>query len=414
MRLKLRGTKVLRRLLNSKKNIVVNRGGTRSSKTYSILQMIIKWLFTGEMRKGEYLMKGKTTIVRKHSTTIKHTVLSDFIDILKDNGLFEDITYHKTDRELSYNGRVVKFMGADDQQKLRGYKSNFLYCNEANELGYEKEFFQLRMRTTHAIFIDFNPSDPYIWINEELEQKRLFHKGDVEVIVSTYLDNQKNLTKRQIEDIEYLKVTSPDLWKVYGLGEYGLVKGLIISNIIIIDDILPVYEYSKAGSGMDYGFVNDYTAHYDCSYVAPKNRHERGKLFVDQIIYDLGMDGTDIRNRLLDLNYSKTKEIFADSAQPGTSNIIRKGGFNIKSAYKFKDSISWGVDMLRSMDIYVTARSQGFIREQKLYKFKEDKDGKTLNVPIDANNHAFDAVRYYLNGLHYNGNARIGKTKYIN
>jgi len=51
------------------KKIVVNRGGTRSSKTYSIAQLCALWLMTGECGKGNYIMKGVWSTVRKHQTT---------------------------------------------------------------------------------------------------------------------------------------------------------------------------------------------------------------------------------------------------------------------------------------------------------------------------------------------------------
>jgi len=84
---------------------------------------------------------------------------------------------------------MVEFFGADNEQKLRGSTRNILYCNEANELAWDLEFFQLMIRTTDKIIIDFNPDDEDIWINTELEQKRSIEVGDVEVIVSTYKDN---------------------------------------------------------------------------------------------------------------------------------------------------------------------------------------------------------------------------------
>ena len=408
----IKGTNVARRNYFSTKRIVINRGGTRSGKTYNILLMFAKWLMTGEMRRNEWLMRGKATIVRKNRTTLTHTVLSDFKEIMQGYGFLDIVNEQKTLKEFSYDGRVIKFMGADEEQKLRGYSGDFLYCNEANELNYKKEFFQLNIRTKKFIVLDFNPSDPYVWINEELEQKRLFQKGDVDVIVSTYKDNLKNLPQLLIDEIEYLQVTDAALWKVYGLGEYGLVEGLILPDCKVIDKIVPIFEYKRIGAGMDFGFTNDYTAHYDCYYIPAKSREEKPKLFVDEIIYDLGMNGVDIKNRLIDLRYDKNRDIIADSAQPGTIKEIHRGGFNIKSAYKFKNSLKWGLDALRTFDVHVTARSQGLLKERKLYKWKQDKDGKWLNEPIDAHNHAFDAIRYYLMNFHSTGRKYTGDVEY--
>jgi len=111
---------------------------------------------------------------------------------------------------------MVEFIGADDEQKLRGGKRDILYCNEANELSYDQEFFQLLIRTSYKVFIDFNPDNEYVWINTELEQKRKFDEDDVEVIVSTYKDNPF-LPEAQVKEIERLEKTNPRYWQVYGL-----------------------------------------------------------------------------------------------------------------------------------------------------------------------------------------------------
>ena len=202
----------------SEKRIVINRGGTRSGKTFSICQQIAMWLMTGQIRDGQIIEKGTASIVRKNKTTVTATVLRDFEYILKEYGYYQHVTHNKTNRTYSFDGRMVEMFGADDEQKLRGYKSDILYVNEANELNYHKEFLQLRLRTKELIIIDFNPSDPYTWIKTELEDKRAHIKGDVETIVSTYKDNS-TLTDQQIAEIEYLKETDPTLWHVYGLGE---------------------------------------------------------------------------------------------------------------------------------------------------------------------------------------------------
>ena len=110
-------------------------------------------------------------------------------------------------------------MGADDYQKIKGSKRAILYCNEANELNYKLEFFQLNIRTKHKVIIDFNPDDEDIRINKELEQKRQYTKKDVSVIVSTYKDN-KFLSKEEVEEIENIKEIDPVLWQVYGEGQY--------------------------------------------------------------------------------------------------------------------------------------------------------------------------------------------------
>lgn len=389
--MEINSTKTFQLNWQSNKRIVINRGGTRSGKTYAICQQIMIWLITGYIRKDHYVPTGVCSVVRKYGTNISKTVLRDFEEIINENNVFGLVEYNKTARKFKYQNRTVEFFGADDQQKIRGYKSNILYCNEANELGYKTEFTQLLMRTVDLVIIDFNPSDPYVWINTEIEQKRLATKKDVDVIVTTYVNNPF-ITSAQRQEIEYLQVSDPELWKVYGLGEYGKVEGLIIKTINIIDE-LPDDIKSKAG-GMDFGFTNDPTALYICGY---KNNRETKTidLYLDEAIYETGLTDSDIIKRFNEIGLSKTMPIYGDSANPSTIEEIRRANYNIRAAKKGIDSVKHGLNIMKKCRIFVTNRSLGFMKEQKQYKYKMLPNGEYTNEPIDAFNHAMDAVRYY-------------------
>jgi len=371
------------------KKIVVNRGGTRSGKTYSLCQMIMVWLLTGQIREGQSIPSGTCSVVRKYSTTIAKTVQRDFHDILSEYKVLGLIEFNKTNRTYKYLDRMVEFFGADDQQKIRGYKANILFCNEVNELGYKTEFSQLLFRTTDVIFMDFNPSDPFVWVHEEIEQKRSADKKDVEVIVSTYKDNPF-INKAQRQEIEYLQYSDPELWKVYGLGEYGKVEGLVIPSITLIDEMPD--DLRKVGGGMDFGFSNDPTAFYLCGI---KNNRETKvtELYLDEQIYETGLTDSDLIKIMK--GTPKNLRIYADSAQPSTIEEIRRAGYNIAPVTKFKDSLKHGLQIMKRTRIFVTKRSIGMIREQKQYKYKMLANGQYDNTPIDTYNHAMDAVRYY-------------------
>ena len=249
-------TPIFERNFDSTAKIVINRGGTRSSKTYSIAQLSALWLMTGTLGEDEYVMSGTWSTVRKYRTTLDNTVIKDFEEIMHTEGWYSQVKHDKTRKTYKYKTRVVEFIGADDEQKLRGSKRKILYCNEANELGYKEEFFQLLMRTEHRIFLDFNPDDEDIWINTELEKRRAADKGDVEVIVSNYRDNTF-LSQSLIEEIEYLEDTDPEFWKIYGLGQYGNITGLIYEDVKIIKEV-PTNARLIA-YGVDFGYTNDPT-----------------------------------------------------------------------------------------------------------------------------------------------------------
>lgn len=381
----------------SDKKIIVNRGGTRSSKTVSIVQVCLLWLMTGQLERNKRVEKGVWSTVRKYSTTLDATVIRDFEEEIKKHGFENTIQQNKTKKTYKYGDRMVEFIGADDEQKLRGAKRNILYCNEANELDYKKEFFQLLMRTEDKVFIDFNPDDENIWINTELEQKRAIEKKDVEVIVSTYKDNTF-LPQSLVSEIEYLEKTDPEFWKIYGLGQYGKIFGLIFTDYSIVD-VLPD-DSTFVGYGMDFGFTNDPTAILEV-------RMQNGELYVNELEYKRGMTNDQIAERLRELDIKRHEYIVADSSEPKSITEIYNHGFNVNGALKGADSIKNSIDILKRYKLNITAKSTNLLKELKSYKWATDKQGNPINTPVDYNNHAIDALRYVaLNKLQNNNNGK--------
>ena len=120
---------------------------------------------------------------------------------------------------------------------------------------------------------------------------------------------------------------------------------------------------------------------------------QRLELYLDEQIYETGLTDSDLIKIMK--GTPKNLRIYADSAQPSTIEEIRRAGYNIAPVTKFKDSLKHGLQIMKRTRIFVTKRSIGMIREQKQYKYKMLANGQYDNTPIDAYNHAMDAVRYY-------------------
>ena len=346
------------------------------------MQIFVIWLFTGQIRKDEYIFHGTASVVRKTLPALKATAEKDFQDILDGLGLYAAVTHNKTDRYYEYSDghgtRRVEFFSVDDQQKVRGRKRQILFCNEANELNYDNDFFQLNIRTTDLIFIDFNPSDPYIWIKEKLEDDRAVRFGDVQTIISTYLDNPF-LPETLIKEIE--SIQDENTRRVYVRGEYGVIEGTIFKEVTVVEE-MPKHLKKKA-IGLDFGFTNDPTAAILCGL------HD-GALYLDQIVYDYALTNPDIAKQLKPYRC----EVIADSAEPKSIEELKRLGIRCKPSKKGADSIRAGIELLKQYELRITAHSLDLLREQKQYKYKK-KDGKFINEPIDSFNHAWDAIRYY-------------------
>jgi len=194
---------------------VINEGGSRSSKTYSLCQMVIVYCLQNPNK--------VVSIIRKTFPALRATVMRDFLEILKDLDIYEKTNHNMSENIYRFpNGSIVEFFSVDDEQKIRGRKRDIAWCNEANELFYD-DFTQLNMRTETKLIFDYNPSDSSSWLYE-------LPKDESILIKSTYKDNPflPETIKRQIED---LKRTDEALYQIYALGEKAISKSNIYSNL---------------------------------------------------------------------------------------------------------------------------------------------------------------------------------------
>lgn len=366
---------------------VVNRGGTRSSKTWSICQQVAVWLITGQFREGVTIEEGNVAVVRRYGSTLVKTVMRDFEAVLVDMRVSGMVEVNKTSRTYRVGRRFVEFVGADDAQKMRGFKATVTWMNEANELDWDVQVMQLRFRTEKYFIVDFNPSDPYIWIKDKLEMERLERERDVSVIVSTYRDNPY-LGKDQVLEIEQTRHESGDFWSVYGEGEYGLVKGLCFPRVGVVD-VMPE-NLGKRGFGLDFGGMNGVTALVECGLLNGR------EVYLDCPIYQTGLGPKDLSKSMRSLGLGDRTPVAADPAGEFQIKELQDSGLRgVYGAKKGKDSINFGIDLLNEYDLFLTSRSVDMRKEQMKYRYKTDGSGVVLPVPIDAYNHAWDSARYW-------------------
>jgi phage terminase large subunit len=349
--------------------VIALQGGTRSGKTYSVIQWIIEQAvrYTGTTY----------SICRKTLPALKATAMRDFIDLVKECGYYNEQNHNKTEGTYNLNGNLIEFINLDDEMKVRGRKRNLLFVNEANEIGIEV-WRQLLLRTDSVIIIDYNPSDAEHWIYDDV-----LTRDDCRLLVTTYKDNPF-LTAEQIAEIEQYREKDPDYWRVFGEGQRGLARrGQIFTHFQKIAE-MPKGRYYY---GLDFGKTNDPTALVRMQYTD-------GTLFCEQLIYQTNLTGNEIARLMKQMNIGGHEPIYADAAEPLMIREIRNAGFNIMSAEKKSGSILAGIDKLKSLNVYVTESSRDIWREAGWYCWKTDKNGRPTNVPIDLHNHAIDAMRY--------------------
>ena len=360
---------VYKHIVNSNKKIIVEQGGTRSGKTYNIILFIIFHYCTNNYNKI-------ITICRKTFPSLRATVLRDFLQILNQHNLYKEDYHNKSNSEYNLFGNLIEFTSLDQSQKIRGRKRDLLFINEGNEL-YIDDWRQLIFRTQERVILDFNPSDEYHWIYDQV-----LTREDCDFYKTTYLDNPflEDVIKKEIER---LKETDDQYWQIYGLGE----RATSINTIFKYVEVNKIPEDAKFISyGADAGFTNDPSTLVSV-YIKDYN------LYIKEHLYRTMMTTLDIHNRFKEVGIDR-QQIYFDSAEPRLIAELRRMGWNIFPSLKGKDSVNAGIDLLKRYKIHITSDSTNAIQEFRNYKWKQDRTGRLTNMPEDKHNHITDAVRY--------------------
>jgi len=342
---------------------IINEGGSRSSKTYSLCQMIIVYSLQN---------RGKvTSIIRKTFPALRATVMRDFLEIMKEMDLYDVNSHNKSEHIYTFpNGSIVEFFSVDDEQKIRGRKRDLAWCNEANELFYD-DFTQLNMRTEWKLIFDYNPSESASWLYELPKEESI-------LIKSTYRDNPflPDSIRRQIED---LKRTDESLYQIYALGEKAISKSNIYSNWTFVKH-RPA-RFVNYVYGLDFGY-NHPTALmrvYWCE----------SDIYIEPVIYESYLTTTNLIERCESLGVEKNITIVADYARPEIIAEMNNAGYDVQNANKV---VKKGIDNIKTFGVFCEDDSR-IKKEYENYKWK--KIGDFIDdTPVKLWDDAMDAVRY--------------------
>jgi len=367
----LKRTTAINKILALKKRIKIIQGGTSAGKTFGILPILIdKAAKTGGL---------EISVVAESIPHLRRGALRDFLKVMKWTNRFVDDRFNKSLLKYEFaNGSFIEFFSADDSSKLRGARRDILYVNECNNVNFEA-YNELSIRTKKEVYLDFNPANEF-WVEEIKEDK------EADFIILTYKDNEA-LDVGIVDQIEKNRLKAEtstywrNWWKVYGLGELGMLEGVVFSNWKQIDTIPK--EARLVGLGMDFGYTNDPTS------IIEIYKHNETRI-LNEIVYQTGLLNSDISKKL-----PKDVPVYADSAEPKSIADIQRYGITIKGVTKGRDSINYGIDVMQREEYLVTSNSTNLIKELRSYCWDTDKTGKRLNKPIDNYNHAIDAVRYH-------------------
>ncbi len=342
---------------------IINQGGSRSSKTYSLCQVLIVYCLQNPNK--------VVSIVRKTFPALRATVMRDFFEVLKDLELYEKSSHNMSENIYRFgNGSIVEFFSVDDEQKVRGRKRDIGWCNEANELWFE-DFQQLNMRTETKMIFDYNPSDSSSWLYE-------LPKDESILIKSTYKDNPF-LPESIIRQIEDLARTDEALYQIYALGEKAISKTNIFNTWEFINQ--KPQRFTNYVYGLDFGY-NHPTALmrvYWCE----------GDIYIEPVLYESYLTTSELIERFKQLNIEQTVDILADYSRPEIIAEMQNAGYNVNNANK---NVKSGLNAVKTFKVWCK-QDENLKKEYENYKWKKIGDNIT-DEPVKLYDDAMDAVRY--------------------
>ena len=383
--------------------------GSRASKKSKTTAL---WIIYNMMK----YKNANTLVVRKVFRTLKDSCYSDLRWAINRFQVQDYWELKESPLEMTYKptGQKILFRGFDDPLKITSISvsvGSLCWCwvEEAYELTDETAFNMLDESIRgiveeplfKQIIISFNPWNERHWL-----KARFFDREDENILALTtnYLCNEwlDEADKKLFED---MKKNNPRRYQVAGLGNWGIVDGLVYENWQEMEfdwrEILNKRQKAKAVFGLDFGYTNDPAAFF-CGILD----QEQKEIYVFDEIYQKGMQNTAIYSSIEKLGFKK-EIIVADSAEPKSIDHLKGLGlYRIKASKKGKDSINAGIQFIQDFKIFIHPRCVNFLTEISNYAWDKDKFGKSINKPIDDFNHLMDAMRYALEDYMRNNSVR--------
>lgn len=388
----IQATRLFYENMYSKAEYVINRGSSRSSKSYSIAQVMCH-KFLNETNKT-------FLIVRRSLPSLRLSVYQTMKRVLDSFGASTLVKEEKVGMNWYYGSNWLHFGSIDDIEKIKSTEWNYIWIEEATDFTFD-EYLILTTRLSgpvdpsdpnqNKMYLSFNPIDEHHWIKNKLvDDKQLQARyrmglGGVQEIVSTYKDNP-TLTDRYVQILEGLINQDFNMYRIYALGEWGALTNLIYTNWQPVQ-YFPDMGKPKIIYGLDFGF-NDPMA-------LVRIMIKGFDTYEEQLIYQSGLTVKDLMKQmdiLIPSNHRRVP-IYCDSSEPDKIIELRNNGYNARPSLK---SIMDGVDFVKRFNCHILDSSTELLKELRSYSWRTDKNGTVLDEPVDYQNHLQDARRYAL------------------
>lgn len=391
----------------------VLEGSSRSRKTWGGIDIII-WICT-QVEKSCTI-----NIYRETYNEFKTTLYDDFKRRLDDFNLDNPFHTAKDVKSFKIGKNTIYFLG----DGKHGGGCDYAFFNEAMFIN-NHVFDQSEMRCRKFWWMDYNPSFTDHWIFD-----KVITRNDVGFIRTTFRDNPYISPQEKSKILSYEpwqsgtyeindqgvfyqgepiteKNQPPEnkinkdngtadefMWKVYGIGLRGAMKGVVYPYIEWIEEF-PRMDYIYAN---DFGFTNDPNA-------LVKYTEDSSNIYFELLVYEAIDNPKELALSFNSVGVEESKPIVCDSSDKysndnGSIEMVRglqENGYSEAFKVRKSQDIMFWIGSVKSKKIHCVKDKRGMWRnvkkEKENYKFKEI-NGISINKPIDGYDHALTAMRY--------------------
>lgn len=369
-------------------------GGANAGKSYSIAD---KLLLQAVWQKR--VPRIKILCLRKTLPSLRRSVVDILERRAKALGFGWNINkndWHAQVRNLTFV--FCSLHTTEDYEKLKSMTDiDLIWINELLEIrerDYEEILRRLRggQSSFQQVISDFNPEDEFSWVHDRffvqnIGNARRFHRT-IEDNHPDYLKTDR--AKREIARLKRTKQYDPNLYRIYFEGKWGRLEGRIFEWDI---GPLPECSFDEIFYGGDFGYSVDPAA-------LVKIYRRADEIWVQELIYENELTNIQLGRRMIAMGFQRDDRTVWDSAEPKSIQELVDLGITALPAVKGPDSVRAGIDLAKSLKIHIVEGSDNLAREVKKYVWAKDKDGKSLNVPVENDDHAIKATIYALRTLY--------------
>lgn len=363
---------------------IIEKGGRGSGKSRNITPKLVKNSFNNSK-------KPHVLVVQKTFASIKDASYANLVDTVDRLGLRDCFDITKSPMQITniYTGNKFIFRGLDKPEKLKSIEGVGTVLIEEADLLNERDFEILDLSIRGAddikIYMLFNPCAPTTFIKKEFIDK---NRDDTFVHHSTYLDNP-HLGKSYYAKMERLKTENPKMYEIDGLGQFGVVEGLIYANFEV-ETFNEDSVCDKPRYGLDWGWVHPAAV----VKIAVKNN----VIYVIDEICESYLENEKLYEKIKQKGWGN-ELMFADCAEPKSIETLNRLGARLRPVNKKRANVVEQIKMLQGYKIKVHPRCKNLITELYSYKWKTDKNGDSVETPVDVGDDLLDALRYAMNDL---------------